>query len=209
MPQACLQGAEVQLIEPPEEDLAGLSGAAAASSSGNSAPSAQAAAAGGWGHTAAALYTSPATAAAAGSPRAAGGDLDKKAAAVVVFEGQTLCWTLTLTNISAQPVTGCKVTVHNAKGVVLRAPPAAAPTATNAASSSSSSGGGAPQLVPPLPSLSGAFMEVQEQGLPCGLPLAPGASLSLPVSLTVGKPPGGLFEAFTLQVHRAARDTGM
>jgi hypothetical protein len=28
---------------------------------------------------------------------------------VLVFEGQTLSWTLNLTNISAQTITGCKV----------------------------------------------------------------------------------------------------
>lgn len=43
-------------------------------------------------------------------------------------------------------------------------------------------------------------MEVGEQVLAAGLPLNPGGSLSLPVAVTVGKPPGDAFDAVMLQV---------
>jgi hypothetical protein len=50
--------------------------------------------------------------AAAGGGPGVGPDLEKKAASVAVFEGQVLSWTLNLTNISSQPITGCKVRVE-------------------------------------------------------------------------------------------------
>eukprot|EP00775_Hariotina_reticulata_P012262 gene12262-12400_t len=55
-------------------------------------------------------------------------------------------------------------------------------------------------------------MEVhQDQGLVAGLPLNPGCSLSLPVSVMVGRPPGDAFDAVglqgLLQVEAAAFDT--
>ncbi len=90
-----LQGPEVQLVQPSDTELA-----AAAAAAGSSAASE-------WSGMAAAGQAGSAgngTAAAA-----AAGDLDHKGPTVFVFEGQTLSWTLTLTNISDQPITGCKV----------------------------------------------------------------------------------------------------
>lgn len=58
-------------------------------------------------------------------------------------------------------------------------------------------------LLPPS-SPNGAFLEVQEQGLGAGLPLNPGASLSLPVKVLVGKPPANSFDSSTVQVSMEA-----
>jgi hypothetical protein len=58
---------------------------------------------------------------------------------------------------------------------------------------------GAPGALLPPPSLSGAYLEVQDQGLAAGLPLNPGASLALPVRVVVGKPQGS-YDGSTLQV---------
>lgn len=52
----------------------------------------------------------------------------------------------------------------------------------------------------PPPSLTGAYLEVSDQGLAAGLPLQPGASLSSPVTVVVGKPPGS-YDASTMQVR--------
>lgn len=58
---------------------------------------------------------------------------------------------------------------------------------------------GAPGALLPPPSLSGAHLEVLEQGLAAGLPLNPGTSLALPVRVVVGKPQGS-YDGSTLQV---------
>lgn len=59
---------------------------------------------------------------------------------------------------------------------------------------------GPPGAQLPPPSLTGAYLEVQDQGLASGLPLNPGANLALPVKVVVGKPPGS-YDASTLQVR--------
>lgn len=111
--QASLQGPEVQITLPSEEDLSAFTNPTSSSSSSSSSSGAPPGSSGSSWSSAAVSYTSPA-AAGSGAPgssssAAVGGDLEKKAASVVVFEGQTLSWTLSLTNISSQPITGCKV----------------------------------------------------------------------------------------------------
>jgi hypothetical protein len=108
MLQAVLHGPEVQVIAPSDEELAGLITTATSSSSqtpgsGSSSSSSPAP----W--TSAGSAAAGAAAAAAAAAAAGVSELDKKVSNVVVFEGQTLGWTLNLTNISAQAVTGCKV----------------------------------------------------------------------------------------------------
>jgi hypothetical protein len=84
-----------------------------------------------------------------------------------------------------------QITVLNAKGIVIK-PLSPAPAAAAANKQ---------QQQQQLPSsFSGAHMEVGEQVLAAGLPLNPGASVSLPVAVTVGKPPGDAFDAVMLQV---------
>lgn len=83
-----------------------------------------------------------------------------------------------------------QVSVLNAKGAVLK------PVSNTAGSTGQQQ---QPGILPP-PSLSGAYLEVQEQALSAGLPLNPGASLSLPVTVVVGKPHGNMFDACTLKV---------
>ena len=61
-----------------------------------------------------------------------------------------------------------------------------------------------PGVAGPPPSLTGAYLEVLDQGLAAGLPLQPGASLALPVSVVVGKPPGS-YDASTMQVKASWR----
>lgn len=100
--QAVLHGPEVQLVQPSDEELAGLLPAAATFGSSSSTSSTWSAAAGASGG-------SSGLAAASGTSAAAAADLDKKVINVFAFEGQTLNWTLNLTNMSDQPVTGCKV----------------------------------------------------------------------------------------------------
>lgn len=81
-----------------------------------------------------------------------------------------------------------QITVLNAKGIVIK-PLSPAPAAVSN------------QQQQQLPSsFSGAHMEVGEQVLAAGLPLNPGGSVSLPVAVTVGKPPGDAFDAVMLQV---------
>lgn len=113
--QACLTGPEVQLTLPLDEDLAGVPSAAAAGAAGGSTAagsstsmpgSTGSSASTSWG-PASSLYTVPAVS--GGSVATGSSDIDRRPAAVVVFEGQRLSWTLTLTNISCQPITGCKV----------------------------------------------------------------------------------------------------
>jgi len=90
--------------------------------------------------------------------------------------------------------TSClQVSVLNAKGAVLKS------VSNTAGSTGQQQQQQQPGILPP-PSLSGAYLEVQEQGLSAGLPLNPGASLSLPVTVVVGKPRGNMFDACTLQV---------
>jgi hypothetical protein len=101
--------------------------------------------------------------------------------------------------IFAACITGKQITVLNAKGLVIK-PLSPAPAA--AASSTQQQ----QQLQLPS-SFSGAHMEVGEQVLAAGLPLNPGASLSLPVAVTVGKPPGDAFDAVMLQVGECAAST--
>jgi hypothetical protein len=103
----------VQVTLPSEEDLSAFTNptttTTTTSSSSSTGPPPGS---GGSSWSSAAVYSPPpAGAAAAGgaSGGSVGADLEKKAAVVVVFEGQTLGWTLTLTNISTQPITGCKV----------------------------------------------------------------------------------------------------
>jgi hypothetical protein len=115
VPQASLQGPEVQVTLPTEEDLSPFTNPTSSSSSSSSGP--PPGSSGSSWSSAAVNYSSPAAAGgvAGGGPvggsssSAVGADLEKKAASVVVFEGQTLSWTLSLTNISSQPITGCKV----------------------------------------------------------------------------------------------------
>ncbi|KAF6256010.1 hypothetical protein COO60DRAFT_151347 [Scenedesmus sp. NREL 46B-D3] len=181
--KAVLHGPEVQLTAPADEELAGLTGSSSSTSSralGSSSSSSPS------------PWTVAGSAAAAGAAAAAAAgvsELDKKVSSVLVFEGQTLSWTLNLANISAQAVTGCKITVLNAKGIVIK-PLSPAPAAVSN------------QQQQQLPSsFSGAHMEVGEQVLAAGLPLNPGGSVSLPVAVTVGKPPGDAFDAVMLQVR--------
>jgi hypothetical protein len=225
------------------------------------------------------MYTNPPSAAApaGGIGVGVGPDLEKKATTVVVFEGQTLTWTLHVTNRSSQPITGCKVgltwelllrlphcavlrasgipellrqhkirklmysvcarrvlqwepfslqavpillcqlthtcamclpaliplwssclqvTVLNAKGTVLKPPAAMSAAAAGAAGQQQQQ----QQALLHPPGLTGAYLEVLDQGLAAALPLNPGASASLPVTVVVGKPPGSMYEASTVQV---------
>jgi hypothetical protein len=88
-----------------------------------------------------------------------------------------------------------QITVLNAKGIVIK-PLSPAPAAAAAATSNNQQ-----QQQQQLPSsFSGAHMEVGEQVLAAALPLNTGGSLSLPVAVTVGKPPGDAFDAVMLQV---------
>jgi hypothetical protein len=90
-----------------------------------------------------------------------------------------------------------QITVLNAKGIVIK-PLSPAPAA---ASNNQQQQQKQQQQQQQLPSsFSGAHMEVGEQVLAAGLPLNPGASASLPVAVTVGKPPGDAFDAVMLQV---------
>jgi hypothetical protein len=102
--QAVLHGPEVQVTAPADEELAGLTGPNSSSSS-STAPGSSSTT------SSSSPWTSTGSAAAAGAAAAAAGvsELDKKLSNVLVFEGQTLSWTLNLTNISAQTITGCKV----------------------------------------------------------------------------------------------------
>lgn len=96
-----------------------------------------------------------------------------------------------------------QVAVLNAKGAVLKPPPQlASTTSLSAAGTGTGQQQQQHQALLPPPSLSGAYLEVNEQGLAAGLPLNPGASLSLPVTVVVGKPPGlgTMFDASQLQV---------
>jgi len=105
--QASLQGPEVQLTLPSDEELSAFTAAAAAATSSSSTQGrGPAGSAGSW--ASASISTSPA-AAGSGAVGMGGVDLEKRVSAVVVFEGQVLSWTLCLTNISPQPITGCKV----------------------------------------------------------------------------------------------------
>jgi hypothetical protein len=89
-----------------------------------------------------------------------------------------------------------QITVLNAKGIVIK-PLSPAPAAAAASNNQQ-------QQQQQLPSsFSGAHMEVGEQVLAAGLPLNPGGSVSLPVAVTVGKPPGDAFDAVMLQVRVA------
>lgn len=112
--QASLQGPEVQITLPSEDDISAFTNPTSTSSTSSSSSSSPLPGSSGnsWS-SAAVTYTSPPAAGGGGpgssSSAAVGADLEKKAASVVVFEGQTLSWTLSLTNISSQPITGCKV----------------------------------------------------------------------------------------------------
>jgi len=88
--------------------------------------------------------------------------------------------------------------VLNAKGQVLK--PLLGPAQAAAAAAGSAQQQQQQLLQLPF-SFSGAHMEVhQEQGLAAALPLNPGCSLSLPVTVMVGRPPGDAFDAVGLQV---------
>jgi hypothetical protein len=93
----------VQVTAPAEEELAGLTGSSSSNSSQTPGSSNSSSSPSPW--------TAAGSAGAAAAAAAAAGvsELDKKVSNVLVFEGQTLSWTLNLTNISAQAVTGCKV----------------------------------------------------------------------------------------------------
>lgn len=110
--QASLQGPEVQLTLPSDEELSAFTAAAATSSSSSTQGRGPAAS---WAP--ASVSTSAAAAAGSGAVGMVGADLEKKASAVVVFEGQVLSWTLCLTNISSQPITGCKVRPAGARAI--------------------------------------------------------------------------------------------
>jgi hypothetical protein len=88
-----------------------------------------------------------------------------------------------------------QVTVLNAKGAVLK-PPVAMSTAAAAGSGQQQQ----QQALLHPPGLTGAYLEVLDQGLAAALPLNPGASASLPVTVVVGKPPGSMYDASTVQV---------
>jgi len=86
-----LQGSEVQLVQPSEEELAGLY-------EGRRQQQQQ------QGGSTVTGAVSAAAASAAGLR-----ELERKTATVFVLEGQTLSWTLNLTNISSLPVVSCQV----------------------------------------------------------------------------------------------------
>lgn len=101
--QAALQGPEVQLVQPPEHELAALT-AAVAGGGGTSSSSPQLP-----GYDSSSQAAAPADRAAA--------ELERKAQSLRVLEGQTLSWSLELSNESSEPITGCKVCCDTRQGL--------------------------------------------------------------------------------------------
>ncbi|KAI8469362.1 MAG: transport protein Trs120 or TRAPPC9 TRAPP II complex subunit-domain-containing protein [Monoraphidium minutum] len=117
-----------------------------------------------------------------GAAASGGGGALAKAASVAVFEGQQLTWVLTLSNSSELPVGSCALAVANAKGAPVRPLPA---------------GGQLPA------SFAGVHVDAAaaDAALRGALPLAPRQSVSLPLSLVVGRPPADSFEEVALELR--------
>ena len=122
--------------------------------------------------------TSPTAAAAAAAAAAA--SLGAKATLVPVCEGQHLAWSLTLTNAGDLAVGACGLAVVNARGQPLRGPPSQLPA-----------------------SFAGVHVDAAaaEAQLRAALPLAPRRSVTLPLSLAVGRPPADAFEGVELELR--------
>jgi hypothetical protein len=113
--------------------------------------------------------------------------VDKKSGPVNVFGGQSLTWSLTLTNTSNQPMASCQILVSSQKAVTR--------SITRGALLNKPSGGlqGGTNT--------GAHMEVKQSNMAAQLPLQPGRSLTLPVALTIGRSSSDNYEPVTLEMQ--------
>ena len=117
--------------------------------------------------------------------------VDKKSGPVNVFGGQSLTWSLTLTNTSNQPMASCQISVTSQKAVTR--------SITRGALLNKPSGGGGG--LQGASGVIGAQMEVKQSNLAAQLPLQPGRSLTLPVALTIGRSSSDSYQPVTLEMQ--------
>ena len=190
---------------PPTPAASGSSGAGAAATAGSGATSSLAttsssSTAGAGGSAAPGLKRSSsmtstssslaaAAAAAASSAPVAAGKLARAAAlasaasrrAVAVWHGQRCSWDLHLTNNGASTITSAHISIANSRGVLLKPLPQGCVRASFAG-------------VHLQPCRKGAA------GLAAAMPLAPGATVVVPIDVHVGQPLGDAYEEVVLEV---------